>query len=70
MTKREAKYARHPLEAQDIASGRAAFARGLARHYNAFDFHADPQRYCAWDEGWKAAARADQWAPAPASTAA
>lgn len=51
-------YTRHPLEAQDIAAGRAAFARGLARHHNAFDFWADPQRYCAWEEGWKAAAQA------------
>lgn len=50
-------YTRHPLEAQDIAAGRAAFACGLARHHNAFDFWADPQRYCAWEEGWKAAAQ-------------
>ena len=45
---------RHPLEASDMASGRAARAAGIACHYNPFDFYAEPQRYCAWKEGWRA----------------
>jgi hypothetical protein len=45
---------RHPLEASDMAAGRAARAAGIACHYNPFDFYAEPQRYCAWIEGWRA----------------
>ena len=45
---------RHPLEASDMAAGRAARAAGIACHYNPFDFYAEPQRYCAWKEGWRA----------------
>jgi len=46
------KYERHPLEGQDIAAGRAARVNGIPCHYNPHDFHTDPQRYCAWKEGW------------------
>jgi hypothetical protein len=45
---------RHPLEASDMAAGRAARAAGIACHYNPFDVYAEPQRYCAWKEGWHA----------------
>lgn len=46
---------RHPLEAQDIAAGKAAKVAGISRHSNPHDFYAEPQRYCAWKEGWHAA---------------
>jgi hypothetical protein len=51
---RDIHMTRHPLEASDMAAGRAARAAGIACHYNPFDFYAEPQRYCAWKEGWRA----------------
>lgn len=45
---------RHPLEAEDFATGQAARAAGIASHRNPFDFYVEPQRYCAWKEGWHA----------------
>lgn len=56
----------HPLEAQDYAAGRAAFAAGTAIQYNPHlnALHgieratvADLQRFAAWDCGWIAAAK-------------
>jgi hypothetical protein len=49
----------HPLEAEDLAAGRAAFLAGTALHGNPHDMHgvepltiADRQRHEAWRAGW------------------